>query len=103
MITIERLGTPLSKTHRLTASQLPPAAQKGQIVRRNWRGLDIDVVAAVVIDDSGYTNFAYQCMIPLQPKAIRLAVGECGPQSNPQALSRLVDTLLASLDGETNW
>ena len=103
VLTIERLNTQLSRTQRMTLSQLPPAARDGKIILRTWRGLDVDVISAVTTDDGGYTNYIYQCMVPLRPKAVRLYVGECGPETDPEALSQLVDTLLASLDGETNW
>jgi hypothetical protein len=101
VITIEPMNTMLSRTHRYRISQIQPGIQ-GKITLRKWRGVDIDVQVATVLE-AGVANYTYSCMVPLRPMAIRLAVGETGPESDPEALSRLVDTLLSSLDGETNW
>jgi ribosomal protein L40E len=101
VITIERMNRPLLRTQRLTPAQLVPGVG-GQIARRKWRGLDIDVVLSSLKDGDAIVH-TYQFFVPLRPKAIRLTVAETGPESDLQALSRLADTLLASLDGETNW
>jgi hypothetical protein len=101
LVTIERLNGLLLRTQRLRPSQLPPDI-RGEIVPRKWRGVEIDVVVSSARDGQALVH-TYQCFVPLRPKAIRLTVAETGPQPDTLALSRLVDTLLDSLDGETNW
>jgi hypothetical protein len=101
VVTIERINRVLLRTQRLRPTQLPPDI-RGEIAPRKWRGLDIDMVVSSPKDGEAIVH-VYQCYVPLRPKAIRLTVAETGPQSDTQALPRLVDTLLASLDGETNW
>ena len=101
VLTIERINRVLLRTQRLRPAQLQTEI-RGEIVPRKWRGLDIDVVVSSATDGEAIVHL-YQCYVPLRPKAIRLTVAETGPQSDARALSRLVDTLLASFDGETNW
>ncbi len=101
VITIEPLNTVLSRAQRLRATQIP-SNLRGRITQRKWRGVDIDVVDAVSKSD-GVTTYIYECMVPLRPKAVRVNVAESGPQSDPEALSRLVDKILATLDGQTTW
>jgi hypothetical protein len=100
-ITIEPFGRLLSSSRRLTRAQLPPDFN-GEITQRSWRGLNIDVAAATT-KEGGFITTVYSMHIPLRPKAIRVIATESGPQAHLDELARFADTLLASLDGETNW
>jgi hypothetical protein len=63
----------------------------------------VDTVCETNHTPDGFTTIAYYATIPLRPKAIRLLVTVSGPAISGEDSSRLVDQLLLSLEGETNW
>lgn len=99
VINIEKLGHLIPKNKPLTKDEMPPGFT-GEITTRNWRGLKVDSIIAPV-GQNGARMIVYTTQIPLKPMAIQLSVG--GPESKRNELSELTDTLLASLEGETNW
>ena len=99
VINIERMGGLIPKNKPLRREELP-FEFRGELTRRNWRGLEVDTIVAQV-EQNGLRMIVYTMQIPLRPTAIQLSVG--GPESKREELGQLVDTLLASLEGETNW
>jgi hypothetical protein len=99
VINIERMDGLIPRNRPLAREQMPPGF-KGELTTRNWRGLKVDTIVAPV-DQSGANMIVYTMQIPLRPAAIQLNVG--GPASKQTEIDQLVDTLLASLDGDTNW
>jgi hypothetical protein len=96
------LDRTLTKGSHLRRSQFP-ADFSGTIGQRSWRGIVVDMNSETNHETDGDTTIAYIVPIPLRPKAIRLLVTESGPTVNGEDLSRLLDQLLSSLEGETNW
>lgn len=99
VINIERLGGLIPKNKPLKKEDMP-LGFRGELTTRNWRGLTVDTIVAVV-EQNGSNIVVYAMQIPLKHGAIQLNVG--GPESKREELGQLADTLLASLDGETNW
>jgi hypothetical protein len=100
MIIIEDLNMLLSRS-KLTPAQLPPGFN-GEIVRKTWRGLEIED-AIHGEKGEGYVTVLHQMHIPLRPKAIRLVVGASGPEIDAAELDQLANQVLASVDGESSW
>jgi hypothetical protein len=99
VINIERLGGLIPKNKPLRREEMPPGF-RGELTTRNWRGLKVDTIMAFV-QQNGFKMVVYEIQIPLKPSAIQLGVG--GPETKRAELSQLADTLLSSLEGETNW
>jgi hypothetical protein len=77
-----------------------PPGKPVSIVTFNWLGLPVDGFRVVDKLGSGeYLSFNVQ--IPLRKQAIQLGFG--GAVSSESELHALVDQLLPTLDGETNW
>jgi hypothetical protein len=97
--TIKRLDRLIGRG--LDRNQLGPDF-KGEIVHPSWRGVYIDAtVETVTVGES--SAILYDIGIPLRPKAIRLMVAGSGPDASKDQVEKLVNDLLASLEGETNW
>lgn len=99
VINIERLGRLVPKNKPLRKEEMPPGF-KGELTTRNWRGVAVDTVVALV-EQNGLKMAVYTMQVPLKPVAIQLSVG--GPESKREELGQLADSLLSSLEGETNW
>jgi hypothetical protein len=98
-INIERLNGLIPKNKPLKREHLPPGFD-GELTTRNWRGVKVDTFVATV-ERNGMKVTVYSVQVPLKPSGIQLNVG--GPESKRAELEELTDTLLASLEGETNW
>ena len=99
VINIERLDRLISKNKPLRREEMPPGFN-GEITTLNWRGVKVDAVIAPV-EQNGLKMVVYTMQIPLKPSAIQLSVA--GPESKREELGQLADTLLSSVEGETNW
>ena len=99
VINIERLAGLIPRNKPLRREAMPPGF-RGEVTTRNWRGVNVDTIIAFV-EQNGLRMAVYTMQVPLKPSAIQLSVG--GPESNRNELGQLADTLLSSLDGETNW
>lgn len=99
VINIERLDGVIPKGKPLGPENLPRGF-KGEVARRNWRGLAVDTLITTH-EQAGLHIVVFTVQVPLRPMAIQLNVG--GPASKREESERLVTQLLASLDGETNW
>jgi hypothetical protein len=99
VINIERLDGTLPKNKPMKKEDMPPGFT-GEVTTRNWRGLNVDTVVTAM-EKNGLKMVVYAVQVPLRPAAIQLNVA--GPESKRAELSQLTDSLLASLEGETNW
>jgi len=99
VINIERMGKLIPKNRRLKKEDMPPGF-KGELTSRDWRGLKVDTFIAQV-EMNEVKMVVYTMQLPLKPVAMQLNVG--GPESKREELGKLADTLLSSLEGETNW
>ena len=99
VINIERLGGLIPKNKPLRRENMP-LRFSGEMTTKNWRGVNVDTIIAPV-EQNGLRVIVYTMQIPLRPSAIQLNVG--GPESKREEISHLADTLLSSLEGDTNW
>lgn len=77
-----------------------PAGKSLTLMSFNWRGLEIDGIR--VPEKLGQEDYVtYNVQVPLVKGAIQLGFG--GPLSAEPQMRKLVDQVLSSLDGETNW
>jgi hypothetical protein len=68
--------------------------------RGKWKSFDIDVINSVAHQE-GAAVFAQVAQVPLRREAIQL--GLVGPLARQAELTALLPTLLAALDGPSNW
>ena len=99
VIKVERLGGFLPRNEPLRKEQMPPNFT-GELTTRNWRGVTVDGFVTSAEQD-GLRMIVYAIQVPLKPEAIQLIVA--GAELEREEISRLADTLLSSLEGETNW
>ena len=78
---------------------LPPDA-RFDLIDEKWSGFDIQVMRMRMTAE-GVSLVAYIAQVPLRREAIQIAVG-CG-QDNADDGRRLLRTLLAHLEGRSNW
>jgi hypothetical protein len=84
----------------LPASELPQGDGINFDVRREkWKSFDIEVLVGVAQQEPGIAVVVAQ--VPLKPQAIQVAV--TAPLARQAELLPLLRSLLASLDGPSNW
>jgi hypothetical protein len=84
----------------LPASELPQAdGIKFDLRREKWKSFDIEVLVGVAQQEPGIAVLVAQ--VPLKRQAIQLAV--TSPLARQAELLPLLRSLLASLDGPSNW
>ncbi len=77
-----------------------PAGSKASTFKAAWRGFHID--AFEVPETEGGVDFlTYNAQVPLRGEAIQ--IGVFGAASRKAELRSLLDTVLANLEGESNW
>ena len=97
---IESLGGTIGR-ERLKPSDLPSLGGIDFGLRQaEWRGFEIDVFAGRT-DDEHRSMFVLVAQIPLKRQAIQLKL--VGPAEREAELVALLSTLLAALEGESNW
>lgn len=73
---------------------------KLDLTKKNWRGLSVDTFIAKTVQ-SEVGMISYGAQIPLVPRAIQINVA--GPASQESEIAKLVDEILMSLEGTSNW
>ncbi len=87
------------KNELLRAEELP-AGRNASLHPFQWRGLQVDGVrVGEKIGDADYVTFNVQIL--LRKQAVELGFG--GPADEEAHLRTLVEKVLATLDGQTNW
>ena len=96
VLCVQRMHATLGREH-LKASDLPG---KSQLMTVRWNGLDIDAIRT----DTAQTGAAitvYTAQVPLRKEAIQLVAA--GPTARAQEALAILNSVLGSLKGETNW
>jgi len=86
----------LGREH-LKSTDLPA---KSQLLTVRWKGLDIDAIRT----DTGQTGTpitVYTAQVPLRREAIQVIVA--GPSARATEALAILNSVLRSLKGETNW
>jgi hypothetical protein len=79
----------------------PKEVPKGiTLTSHSWRGVPVEGFRAELEQD-GIAYVVIQVQVPLRPRAIQL--GFATPQAKEADLPPLIQKVLASLDGESNW
>lgn len=81
-------------------SRYTPRGGKVDVIEKNWRGLKIDGLVSE-LPENGTSTLTYVIQIPLVPSAIQLVAR--GPASRRADMEKLIDDILSSIDGKTNW
>lgn len=96
------LGAALPQ-QRLQARHLPPPTPEKSLsvaAPFSWRGIEVDAVR--VLETQGPLKYVtFQIQIPLRGKAIQIGVG--GQEHSEDAIRRIADEVLASLEGTPSW
>jgi hypothetical protein len=93
---VQRMHATLGREH-LKSTDLPA---KSQLLTVRWNGLDIDAIRT----DTGQTGTAitvYTAQVPLRREAIQVIVA--GPSARATEALAVLNSVLGSLKGETNW
>ena len=99
IIGIKPMGGTIGR-QQLPASELPQAdGIKFDLRREKWKSFDIEVLVGVAQQEPGSAVLVAQ--VPLERQAIQVAV--TAPLARQAELLSLLRTLLASLDGPSNW
>jgi hypothetical protein len=95
---VQPLGNMLPRQH-LNPSTLPPGPVP-TVSRISWRGIMVNLLRAS--ETKGGKNYVtYNVQIPLKVEAIQLILG--APAAHEPELKTRMETLLASLDGPSDW
>jgi hypothetical protein len=88
---------------RIQSRDLPPSTPEKSLsvaAPFSWRGIEVDAVR--VLETQGPLKYVtFQIQIPLRGRAIQIGVGGQGHAEN--AIRRLADQVLASLEGTPGW
>ena len=95
---VQPLGTTLPHRH-LEAKDLPKD-KEAVISQISWRGTMVDAFR-LSETNNGKQYISYNVQIPLKTEAIQLMFG--APADRETELKSRVNTLLASLDGQSDW
>lgn len=97
MIVLQDLGNPIGREEVSNASDRP---QNVTLEKTSWKSFDIDVFR--VSENLNSVQFVtLNAQIPLKPHAIQLTVS--GPASDEGKLRNDMKTIVASVNGATNW
>ncbi|HYU53548.1 MAG TPA: hypothetical protein VEK37_11415 [Gemmatimonadaceae bacterium] len=96
VLCVQRMHATLGREH-LKSTDLPA---KSQLLTVRWKGLDIDAIRT----DTGQTGTSitvYTAQVPLRREAIQVIVA--GPSARATEALAILNSVLGSLKGETNW
>src|SRR2546425_8217888 len=96
VLCVQRMHATLGREH-LKPSDLPA---KSQLMTVRWNGLDIDAIRT----DTAQTGAAitvYTAQVPLRKEAIQVVAA--GPSARATETLAILNSVLGSLKGETNW
>ncbi len=96
VLCVQRMHATLGREH-LKSTDLPA---KSQLLTVRWKGLDIDAIRT----DTGQTGTpitVYTAQVPLRREAIQVIVA--GPSARATEALAILNSVLGSLKGETNW
>lgn len=98
VVLIERLRRALGREPLSPADSA--AHPDMRVTRAKWKSFDVDVFVTTRTEQ-GRTFIARIVQVPVAPRAIQLCI--IGPPAQDTELAELTQTLLASLDGRSNW
>src|SRR6266511_4035176 len=96
VLCVQRMHATLGREH-LKSSDLPASSR---LLTVRWPGLDIDAIRAET-SQAGAPLTVYTAQVPLRREAIQVVVAGPGARA-PEALT-ILNSVLGSLKGETNW
>jgi hypothetical protein len=100
IVTIKPMGGTIGR-EALQKKDLPKiAGMKFDVRREKWKSFDIDVMFGTVRQE-GIGVYVAVAQVPLKREAIQVVVA--GPEARRADVPALLRTLLASLDGPSNW
>jgi len=96
VLCVQRMHATLGR-ERLKSSDLPASSR---LLTVKWQGLDIDAIRTDT-SQAGAPLTVYTAQVPLRREAIQVVVAGPGARA-PEALT-ILNSVLGSLKGETNW
>lgn len=96
-IGIEDLGGPIGRDQLANS---PGKPEDVTLEKMNWKGFDIEVLK-MTQNLNSISIVAYNAQVPLKPHAIQVIV--TGAPSDEARLRTELHTILASINGRTNW
>jgi len=79
-----------------------PQGSEANIIRRKWKGYTVEGIETIVPAER-IKIITRAIQIPLQKEAIQIEVGAPQTADTDAETSKILDQLLASLQGESNW
>lgn len=98
LIVIEDLGGPIAVEELV---EYKPAGVIGQQGKRSWRGYRVEAFEVRETLPDGTDAVTFNVQIPLRSGGVQLGV--FGPASQAAETEAILETVLASLDGASNW
>ena len=98
VIIIERMRGTIAR-ERLDVTKAPPGFA-GRVLTVNWRDFELDAVE-LPQEVNGILTVNYIVQVPLKPEAISISV--TGRRDRKDQILELTNTLLGSLQGDSNW
>ena len=96
VLCVQRMRATLGREH-LKSSDLPA---KSHLLMVRWNGLDIDAIRTDT-SQTGTPITIYTAQVPLRKEAIQVVVA--GPRARATETLAILNSVLGSLKGETNW
>jgi len=97
MVAIQDLGGTIGREDLSKKAGKP---QNATLEKTSWKAFDVDVFR--IVENIGGASFVtFNAQVPLKPTAIQVTVS--GPTSNDSNLRKEMQTIVASVDGSTNW
>jgi hypothetical protein len=96
VLCVQRMHGTLGQEH-LSAAHLPHGTKLSTL---KWKAFDVDVIRTDTVE-AGASIVVFAVQVPLRPEAIQLVLA--GPSAQASGGEAILATVLAGLEGQTNW
>ena len=97
LVSLQDLGAPIGREDLSKRTDKP---KNVALEKAPWKTFQIDVFR--VVETAGtLTNVTFNAQVPLKPHAIQVTMA--GPVADEASLRREMQTVVASIDGASNW
>jgi len=98
LLSIQDLGEVIRQDANF--SRLRKSAGNVKLEKIQWRAFEVDVFSVTELD-RGMAYVSLNAQIPLKPRAIQVSLS--APKSEERVLHHELETLLATIEGPSNW
>lgn len=101
VVFVRSYGPCIRRGDRIDSDELKKLRPQAVASLGTWKEVQIDVVSDPLVTSDGERAFSILAFIPLSPEAIEISV--TAPPSRQREAENAINSMLASLDGSTNW